>query len=160
MRFFILAGSLSVLAATFSFKASAIDATRVCQIYADNYKKTEGDKYDRSIDVCESALDGLEAMNRLNSHSFTSKPNEVLEFTCGLDGKTFVLGDRRNNEWLVNLTVHNMASRGYSIAPADLQLIKSSFVDAKDRQMYSPSRGKDCSSLLYYLFLVENYFQR
>lgn len=160
MRFLILAASVIVIAGTFSFKASAIDTTRVCQIYAENFKKTEGERFDRSIDVCESALDGLETMGRLNSHSFVSKPNEVLEFTCGIDGKTFVLGDRRNNEWLVNLTVHNMQTRGYSISADDLQTIKTSFVEAKDRQMYSPSRGKDCSSLLYYLFLVEGYFQK
>ena len=160
MRFFILAAAAIVITGSISFKASAIDTTRVCQIYAENFKKTEGERYDRSIDVCESAIDGLEAMGRLNSHSFVSKPHEVLEFTCGIDGKTFVLGDRRNNEWLVNLTVHNMQSRGYSISSNDVQTIKSSFVEAKDRQMFSPSRGKDCSSLLYYLFLVENYFQK
>lgn len=149
-----------VITGSFSFKASAIDTTRVCQIYAENFKKTEGERYERSIDVCESAIDGLETMGRLNSNSFVSKPNEVLEFTCGIDGKTFVLGDRRNNDWLVNLTVHNMQNRGYSISASDLQMIKSSFVEARDRQMFSPSRGKDCSSLLYYLFLVENYFQK
>jgi len=160
MRFFILAGSLIAIATTFSFKASAIDTTRVCQIYAENFKKTEGERFDRSIDICESTLDGLETMGRLGPNSLRSKANEVLEFTCGIDGQTFVLGDRRNNEWLVNLTVHNMQTRGYSINQTDLQMIKSSFVEAQDRQMYSPSRGKDCSSLLYYLFLVENYFHR
>lgn len=160
MRFFILAGSLIAITATFSFKASAIDVTRVCQIYAENFKKTEGARYDRSIDVCESALDGLETMGHLSSNAFNTKPNEVLEFTCGINGQTFAIGDKRNNDWLVNLTVHNMKSRGYSISPSDLQMIKSNFVEANDRQMFSASRGKDCSSLLYYLFLVENYFHK
>lgn len=160
MRFFILAGSLIAITASFSFKASAIDATRVCQIYAENIKKTEGEKFDRSIDVCEASLDALGTMGRLRANAFTTKANEVLEFTCGIDGQTFVQGDKRNNDWLVNLTVHNMAQKGYSIAPSDIQMIKSNFVDARDLQMYSPSRGKSCSSLLYYLFLVENYFER
>jgi hypothetical protein len=160
MRFFILAASLIAITTSFSFKASAIDVTRVCSNYADNIKKTEGERYDRSIDICESALDALETMGRLRTNALHSKPNEVLEFTCGIDGQTFVLGDRRNNDWLVNLTVQNMATRGYSIAPSDLRTIKFNFVEGNDRLMYSPSRGKDCSSLLYYLFLVENYFQK
>lgn len=154
--------SLILFCAANTVQAVDIDSnSAICTRYA-NDRNYSGDRYQRSLDVCNSAVDALISMGMFNAREAERDPHSHLNRVCGMNGSTFKLGDRYHNATFLNKLRASLARKGYSIFPNDFESISASLVEGKEADLFISSNFSSvhCSTLLYVLFRIENYFRK
>lgn len=138
-----------------------ISGSAICDLYARDRNYT-GDRRQRSLDVCNAAVDALVSLGQMNRADAERDPYTHLNRVCGMNGSTFRLGDRQMNANFLNQLRSNISLKGYSISPNDFESIESSLVAGQEADLFVSSNFSNinCSTLLYVLFRIENYVTR
>lgn len=154
--------SLILFALTSSVQALDIDSgSAICTRYAKDRNYT-GERHQRSLEVCNAAVSALVSMGMFDARETERDPHAHLNRVCGMNGKTFRLGDRNTNALFLSKLRSNLSRKGYSIYPNDYEAITTSLVEGKEADLFVSSNFSNlhCSTLLYVLFRIENYVRK
>lgn len=161
---------MKMLLSIFSFilvsgvsSAHAVDSyeSAICKQYAKD-RNYSGERRQRSLDVCNAAVDSLVSLGQMDRRSSEKEPATHLNRVCGVSGDLFRLGNPQPSADFLEQFQINLSNKGYSFTPNDYQSIYASLVEEQETDLFVRSNFSEvnCSTLLYVLFRVENYARK